>query len=433
MFSGFPVKVCTAPGLEYLLKSELELLLKKEISLKPERCGIVFPKLHDKEIWKLCSNSRLMSNIHLQLNEPFFSPEKLSFQKILHSISWSKFLPFQEKNQKIRIKSTFSASNLDSQIVEENILHYLQQNNLIPKEKTEKEIEEEKKYLFLLKKGYYEKSNKPIVPTEFIIHSETISDNSTIGLECFGDICYRGYLKSICELPIREYITASCLDKINYSGEPIWDPFCGTGSFIFEAFFRYLAMNYPDVNINQLTNPRKKFQFEYWHNFNDSIRDEFYQFSSDKIQKSNVMLKDSVFPTIPVIMLGSDNIYVATTFAYNNWNSLFPFYEQTKQSKIDFIVGDFEHIGIYFIPEYFPSPPIIFTELPNDRNDNTFNLYERFQDFLINYPSRYSECYVIQKFYGDIQRPYLDEENWEIILPILDGLVKLIINFFFSF
>ncbi len=62
-------------------------------------------------------------------------------------------------------------------------------------------------------------------------------DVCTVSVDTSGELLYRrGYRQEVSRAPLRETLAAGVLEFADYRGdEPLWDPMCGSGTFVIEA------------------------------------------------------------------------------------------------------------------------------------------------------------------------------------------------------
>ncbi len=65
-------------------------------------------------------------------------------------------------------------------------------------------------------------------------------DWCTVSVDTSGGLLYRrGYRQEVSRAPLRETLAAGVLELAGYRGdEPLWDPMCGSGTFVLEAAWR---------------------------------------------------------------------------------------------------------------------------------------------------------------------------------------------------
>lgn len=91
-------------------------------------------------------------------------------------------------------------------------------------------------------------------------------DLCTISIDSSGDLLHkRGYRIKTTAAPLRETLAAGCLLHCNWQGKiPLWDPFCGSGTFPIEAAL--IAANIPPGN-------QRRFSFMNWPGFRQGLWD----------------------------------------------------------------------------------------------------------------------------------------------------------------
>jgi putative N6-adenine-specific DNA methylase len=92
-------------------------------------------------------------------------------------------------------------------------------------------------------------------PCEELLLVRLSKDHVTVSVDVAGERMHRrGDGKHISRAPLRETLAAACLRLAGYDGKsPIWDPFCGSGTFLIEALS--IAQNGPT---------QRRYAFEKW-------------------------------------------------------------------------------------------------------------------------------------------------------------------------
>ena len=103
-----------------------------------------------------------------------------------------------------------------------------------------------------------EDKNKHLPAQTIFVRLE--DDLCTLSIDSSGELLHkRGYRTRSTAAPLRETLAAGCLMLCNWHGEqPLWDPFCGSGTFPIEAAL--LAANIPP-------GLQRDFAFMHWPGF----------------------------------------------------------------------------------------------------------------------------------------------------------------------
>ncbi|OQY20563.1 MAG: hypothetical protein B6I36_00675 [Desulfobacteraceae bacterium 4572_35.1] len=102
--------------------------------------------------------------------------------------------------------------------------------------------------------------SEEISPEQQTVFVRIENDICTLSVDSSGDLLHkRGYRQQATNAPLRETLAAGCLLHCNWTGqEPLWDPFCGSGTFPIEAAL--IAANIPP-------GISRKFAFMSWPGF----------------------------------------------------------------------------------------------------------------------------------------------------------------------
>jgi len=222
------------PGLEEILFKEIEMLgFNPEI----ETGGVNF-KGGLREIYLASLMSRTPTRILIRLcefYETFFSniPERIA------KYPWEIYI--NQNISKIRIRATSHKSKLiHTDAIIERVL-----KGIAKRIDRELEIQNDQEDL-------------PLIVIRVLHDKFTISIDSS-GLPLYK----RGYKTFVTDAPLRETIAASMILSSGWDGSvPLLDPFCGSGTILFEAL--NFVMNKP-VGVN------RDFAFFNWRNFDNDI------------------------------------------------------------------------------------------------------------------------------------------------------------------
>ncbi|OEU74548.1 MAG: hypothetical protein BA874_02640 [Desulfuromonadales bacterium C00003068] len=146
-------------------------------------------------------------------------------------------------------------------------------------------------------------------------------DACTISIDSSGDLLHkRGYRVKSTTAPLRETLAAGCLLHCNWHGEtPLWDPFCGSGTFPIEAAM--IAANIPPGN-------QRTFSFMNWPGFRQGLWNAL-------ISEANKLKRDTI-----VTINGSDLNEDALSAAQQNAkqagvNTMIQFHQHDAFSPYD--------------------------------------------------------------------------------------------------
>src|SRR3990167_842955 len=208
--------------------------------------------------------------------------------------------------------------------------------------------------------------------------------------------------------------------------EPLWDPFCGSGTILAEALLARAAKHF-DYNllVNQLTDPPKYFSFQQWNTFPIDAYQTW--FNSQPKRQDFLAYLDSIPQNH---FVGSDISESVTRSAEKNWAAL------TNKAKCgNYFVGDFEKVAPSVLAK-FSNPPVIFSNLPYGvrLNDHLNSIYNRLARFIHEYKGKYKDFYVLDGSSGNHFLSISSTYNirWNSLAQFSNGYRKLFYFIFFS-
>lgn len=203
--------VTCAPNLEPILQEELEELGFTD--LNPSYCGIYVHDRSMEAIYRINYCSRIASRVLLPISR-FRCRDSQALYKGISEINWPSFLSPSQ---------TFA--------IDANGQNYHLRNTLYTAQVTKDAICDQ----LLKRKGSRPsiKTIDPDVQLNLFIQDEW----ATISIDTSGAPLHkRGYRQENVEAPIKESLAAALLRTSNYSSEELlYDPCCGSGTFLIEA------------------------------------------------------------------------------------------------------------------------------------------------------------------------------------------------------
>lgn len=148
-----------------------------------------------------------------------------------------------------------------------------------------------------------------------------------------GPLHKRGYRVKNVEAPLKENLAAALVRISGWDGtQPLYDPFCGSGTILTEAALQYCRM--PPSSLNSKWGFKKlpDFDLETWENVQEDIRSQ-------------------IRPLPPNLIFGSDIASRAVESTLSNLDNL-PFAEEIQVTQEDFRVKRIENAFIICNPPY---------------------------------------------------------------------------------
>jgi len=229
----------TAGGIEELAAKEAETL--KATSVKPGFRGFFF-KADLEVLYRLNYQARLITRILAPLTK-FYCINTDDIYRYAWKINWPDIF---------NLKNTFAVfSNVSNSNINHSKFAALKlKDAIVDKFRTRRN------------------NRRPDVDTKnpdirFFLHIN--NNKATIYLDTSGDSLHmRGYRKKNVPAPMRETVAAAIIRMIDWNGEePLYDPMCGSGTLLCEAFMHYCKI--PSGYL------RKRFGFELMPDFDPSI------------------------------------------------------------------------------------------------------------------------------------------------------------------
>lgn len=199
----FEIFLATAPGLESLLYDEVRTKGFKRAEAIPGGVTIQggWPEVWRANLW-LRGASRVLARIG-----SFRAVHLSQLDKLIREIPWSSIL---DPETPFRVEVTCSKSRI--------------YHSGAAAERIEKAIHEVIKSL-------------PSPEAEITVMARIERDVCTISIDTSGELLHkRGYKESVNKAPMRENMASIFLQQCGYKGtEPVFDPMCGSGTFVIEA------------------------------------------------------------------------------------------------------------------------------------------------------------------------------------------------------
>ncbi len=316
-------------GMEKLGAEELNELGANNIN--PAYRGIYF-EANQETLYRINYQSRLISRVVAPLNK-FICHQTRYLYKKAQEIDWSEFISVDQtfaifanvSNSKIN-HSKYAALILKDAIVDQF------------REKTGK------------------RPNIETINPDLWISLHIESDFATVSLDVSGGSLHRrGYRSESVEAPMQETLAAAIIRLSEWEGsQPIYDPFCGSGTLLSEALMQHCKIPAGFF--------RKRFGFEFLPDFEKSTWEKIKKESHKQIS----MLKDG-------LISGSDISYEAINVAKKNISNL-PGGGNIKLKKTDFQkIENLERTIIVCNPPY---------GIRQSNQKQVSELYKSFGDFL---------------------------------------------------
>jgi len=258
-------------GLSSILTSEIKRLGYKPFDTFPTG---TYVEWDEKAMMQINLRSRVANKVFVQM----WSQKVFSFDELfdfVHGLEWDKYL----SNQDISISVHFKNSQLQSQKSIQSICHKA-----------------------ILKKLWTASLSRSQNQKDIFVHIE--NDMAKIFLNTSGKSLHnRGRRTEVWEAPIKENIAAGLVLLGGWKfQEPLWDPFCGSGTICIEA-----AM----IAKNMAPGLQRDFAFEEFPGFQKTMLEELKNQARERIfDKKYKILGTDIDPR---------NIVIAEQNAQNAW------------------------------------------------------------------------------------------------------------------
>lgn len=229
MSTRYRTYVTVSPGLEDVLEAELKQLLPNTPEWRPNRGGIE-AWIGPEDLWTIAHFSRVAEGLRVR----FGRFKAHDFRELMAGLQKAPLDAYVPPTSKVKIQVTARKSKL---------LH----TGAI-EERVEKVLAGRRK----------QKKGKPGEKRPFArLFVRLFRDQVTLSADAAGELLHRrGYRTHVGRAPLRETLAAACLHLADLQGKPaLWDPFCGSGTFLVEA----LDASRPTRLIQKRT-----FAFESW-------------------------------------------------------------------------------------------------------------------------------------------------------------------------
>ncbi|MGK7891253.1 MAG: class I SAM-dependent RNA methyltransferase [Leptolyngbyaceae cyanobacterium] len=243
-----------ARGLEEVAARELQALGAQKVT--PEFAGVAFEGdralLYRVNLW-----ARIPFRILLTLGHCRCRHAEELYQGV-QTIDWSDYL---QPEQTLAVRATGKNAQL-------NHTHYtaLQIKNAI--------VDQQRQVMG-------RRSSVDTQQPDVSINVHVRDDRATISLDSTGDSLHRrGYRPAVGTAPLKETFAAALLDLAEWTPDlPLFDPMCGSGTFLLEAALKALNIA-PGIF-------RDRFAFEQWPDFDAKLWDQLRNQAVDK-QRSHL-------------------------------------------------------------------------------------------------------------------------------------------------
>jgi putative N6-adenine-specific DNA methylase len=242
---NFEIFLSTSPGLENALCAEVKL---KGFRQPKTVAGGVVIKGGWAEVWRANLWVRGASRVLARLDE-FRVPHLSQLDARARHVPWADVL---RRDVAFRVEATCSKSKIyHSGAAAERISTAIQKTVGAPSS----------------------------ADADVLIMARIEHDLCTISIDTSGELLHkRGYKEEVNQAPMRETMASLFLQQCGYDGiEPVFDPMCGSGTFIIEA-----------AEIAARLNPgrARKFAFEQFANFDDEAWEKMRDVKSARVPKA---------------------------------------------------------------------------------------------------------------------------------------------------
>eukprot|EP00398_MALV-I-01_sp_L67-1_P000868 gene868-53_t len=239
------IKVKTSPGWEKFLERELTALrIPGQFEAAPGGVEIEGP---DSVLWNCVLRSRVAESVRVRMGDPFNCNHEKQMIGYLHGMPWSNYIKMDPDSPTpiIKVRCTKSRIYHEKMVqgLAEDVLQ--REKKKVLEERLKKETDEQ---IYGSKDSTSSTSSeKPVIFID-ITHNE-----GTVWMSAAEDLQRRRFKKATVDAPLRENIAAACVLKTPMlqllsegKGLNIWDPFCGSGTLLFEALS--VALGHPPGN-----------------------------------------------------------------------------------------------------------------------------------------------------------------------------------------
>ncbi len=237
------LKIVTSPGLETFLERELQSMrIPGKIEIAPGGVEISGP---DSVLWNCVLRSRVAESVRVRLGDPFHCVHEKQMIACLHELPWTNYLNMHPNAPPphFRIRSS------KSRLYHERMIQELLEGVL---EREKKKIVSE----MLHTKGddeIYGDESASSLSERPVLHFDLLHNEGRVYISAAEHLERRRFKKATVDAPLRESIAAACVLRTPMlqhlsegNGLNIWDPFCGSGTLLFEALS--IAMGHPPGN-----------------------------------------------------------------------------------------------------------------------------------------------------------------------------------------
>ena len=210
--------VSVTPGLEALLGEELTEILPGT-RLRSMGGGVEL-RVTDEELWKVAVCTRLGESLRVRVGR-FEATDFRALKVGLGRIPWAAYL---RRGVRPPVRVTCHKSRLyHSDAVAERVVASVTG-------------------------GASEIDEDPDAP---MVHVRLFRDRVVVSVDASGTLLHRrGYRIDVGVAPIRETLAAACVRAADLSAlQPVWDPFCGSGTLVIEAVAMSRALPAQDAHV----------------------------------------------------------------------------------------------------------------------------------------------------------------------------------------
>lgn len=464
--SRFKFFAYTNPGLELCMQNELSHFIKDaRITNIFGRKGVEF-RADVSEMTRILLKTRTIQSLNIQIGHPFHASNKNAIEQNLQNINWTSFFNFKKNNYIFPspiAKSTFSEIYHEKMLKEiftntvAEIFKFEDYEKLYEQKKAKKPVlkKKDEKSFFSTKESIGKNEIVEFLNTSSeIVHNKTIEFKTPFYLNLYknklslsmsvfnAEMIKSGYKTFVGWGSVKESIVASFLigtklkeQFLNKKEIKIFDPFCGSGTFLIESLVQTIDA---PIRFEEI----ETFDFWDW---------EFIKgFEKDlKTQITSLLDVDSLKPELNVTLIGTDISKSQLSNAVLNFKQLqnsrllekvekieSGFFSEMKNEvkkanfpyfnfgdKILLINCDFEKLP--FDKNHFQDF-ILMTNIPfgeQSRNSDTDEIYRKFDSFLEKNHDSFESIYIMNRANVENDRNYCKRSKfgWTPIIEFSNG------------
>lgn len=378
------------------------------ITIKHEDRSEIKVESDNKTILKIINNSRIIDNIQVQIGNSIQADSEKTLKIGLKSIPFEKYLPFENANK-------YKLPIINTEVHRSKLFHTKMISNIVGSYLNRSAFKHISTSQSLENKHNHNIKLLDLPSISIIISSNKLSAYSNLSVK---SLSLHGYKEITKGDSLKENIASACVIQSGilslleeYRKESknmtIWDPFCGCGTLIIEA---YLYIN--DIS------PRNSYGFSYLLDY-PYMKSSFEEYEkSEKVSSRSINTINNYNYNI----VGSDmssyaikasitntkkaNFHKSSSKPKENIEEVsfdfapFLFHEKINE-KLDFFLGDFEKIFSLVNKTPHKKNVFLLSHLPylvDGSTEKTYQLYKSFGKFLRkNYDEFESVCLLIKK------------------------------------